>query len=316
MRILKNIDTVDHISKADFESKYLKPQKPLIIKGLAAHCPAGQKWTTDYLKNVCGDVTVDIFDSNAGDHSASAFTTPDLKMKFRDYIDLIIKDQPSSLRIFLFNMFRCKPELRKDFPCPDLMKGIIGKVGLMFFGTKGIKVRVHQDMDMSNVMLVQFYGRKRVVLVAPNYSTLMYRLPFNTHSLIDIDHIDHHKYPGLHFVEASECILEPGDALFMPSGYWHYITYLDGGYAVSYRKLARSFKMKWFGLLSLVVYMPVDKLLNILFGKKWLAKKERVAEIRANRVIRKKLAENDSLRVRRKREEGEFYAQGLRTNHH
>jgi len=218
--------------------------------------------------------------------------------------------------MFLFNMFKCKPELRKDFPCPDFMKGIMGRVGFMFFGTKGIKVRVHQDMDMSNVILVQFYGRKRVVLVAPEYSTLMYRLPFNTHSLIDIDQIDHTKYPGLHFVEASECVLEPGDALFMPSGYWHYITYLDGGFAVSYRKLARSFKMKWLGLISLIVYMPVDKLLNFLFGKKWLAKKEHIAEMRANRVIMKKLMENDSLAVRRRREEGEFYAQGLRTHQH
>lgn len=314
MKILRNIDAVDQITERDFETNYLKPQKPLVIKGLTSHYPAGTKWTPEYLKSVCGEVKVDIFDSSAGDHSASAFTTPDLKMKFKDYVDVIIKDQASPLRMFLFNMFKCKPELRKDFPCPNLFCGIMGKVGFMFFGSKNTKVRVHQDMDMGNVLLTQFYGRKRVVLVAPEYSTLMYRLPFNTHSLIDIDNIDHYKYPGLHFVEASECILEPGDALFMPSGYWHYITYLDGGFAVSYRKMALSLKMKWRGILSLVVFMPFDKLMNLMFGKKWLARKERIAETRANKIVMKKLKENDSMKIRRTREQGEFHAQHLRTH--
>jgi hypothetical protein len=316
MKILRNIDVVDHIDEREFEQNYLIPQKPLIIKGLSQHYPAGKKWSTEYLKSLCGNVTVDVFDNNAGDHSASAFTTPDLKMRFGDYIDTIIKDEPSSLRVFLFNMFKCKPQLRKDFPCPDMFKGILGKMGYMFFGSKNIKVRVHQDMDMSNVLLTQFYGRKRVVLVAPEYSTLMYRLPFNTHSLIDIDNIDHHKYPGLHFVEASECILEPGDALFMPSGYWHYITYLDGGFAVSYRKMARSLKMKWRGFLSLAVYMPFDKLMCYVFGKKWLHEKEQLAEQRANKIIAKIVQGNDPIRIRKKRNEGEFVEQHLRAHHH
>jgi hypothetical protein len=316
MKILRNIEVVDHIDEGEFERNYLKPQKPLIIKGLTSRYPAGQKWSPEYLKSLCGDVEVDVFDTNADGHSASAFTTPDLKMRFADYVDVIIKDQPSSLRMFLFNMFKCKPALRKDFPCPRMFKGVLGKMGYMFFGSKNIKVRVHQDMDMSNVLLTQFYGRKRVVLVAPEYSDLMYRLPFNTHSLIDIDNIDEHKYPGLHFVEASECILEPGDALFMPSGYWHYITYLDGGFAVSYRKMAQSLKMKWRGLMSLAVYMPFDKVMCFAFGKKWLSYKEHVAELRANKIIRKKLKENDSRKIRKTREEGEFLTQHLRAHHH
>jgi hypothetical protein len=316
MRILRNIDVVDHIDEGEFDRNYLRSQKPLIIKGFTSRYPAGQKWSPEYLKSLCGDVKVDVFDNNAGDHSAHAFTSPDLKMRFADYIDVIIKDQPSSLRMFLFNMFKCKPGLRKDFPCPRMFKGILGKMGYMFFGSKNIKVRVHQDMDMSNVLLTQFYGRKRVVLVAPEYSDLMYRLPLNTHSLIDIDNIDEHKYPGLHFVEASECILEPGDALFMPSGYWHYITYLDGGFAVSYRKMAQSLKMKWKGLMSVAVYMPIDKVLCFIFGKKWLNYKEHIAELRANKTIRKKLNENDGRKIRKKLEEGEYASQHLHTQHH
>src|SRR5690606_38134237 len=122
------------------------------------------------------------------------------------------------LRMFLFNMFKKKPELRKDFPCPPLFKGLLGRIGFMFFGAKGIKVRIHQDMDMSNVLLTQFHGRKRVVLIDPKYSRLLYKLPFNTHSLIDLDNPDYQKYPGLKHIEIYDCVINHGDSIFMPSG--------------------------------------------------------------------------------------------------
>jgi len=33
--ILKSADAVDEISKEDFQKKYFKPQKPLLMKGFA-----------------------------------------------------------------------------------------------------------------------------------------------------------------------------------------------------------------------------------------------------------------------------------------
>lgn len=282
----QKIDVVSGISDKDFRQKYFIPQKPVVVKGLIHEVPAGEKWDIDYIKKVCGDVMVDVFD-NSNPNSASAFTTPDLKMRFEEYVTSIVKDEPSTLRMFLFNMFKARPELRKDFPCPRLMRGVMGKVGFMFFGAKGIRVRIHQDMDFSNVMLTQFHGRKRVVLVAPKFSRLLYKLPLNTHSLVDLDNPDYRKYPGLKYIETYECVLEHGDSLFMPSGYWHYITYLDGGFSVSYRKLAHSLSAKLTGLLSLAVFMPVDKMLNRLLGSRWLPIKERMAHKRAEKEIRR-----------------------------
>ena len=280
----KHIHIVNNISKKDFNTHYLKPQKPVIIKELTGAYIASKKWTMDYINQVCGDVVVDLYD-NSNNNKATAFTKPDKKMRFSEYVKTV-SDSTTSLRMFLFNMFKEKPQLRKDFPCPKIFKGLLGKIGFMFFGAKGIKVRIHQDMDMSNVLLTQFYGRKKVILIAPNYSELLYKLPFNTHSLINLDNPDYHKYPGLKYIEIYECILEHGDTLFIPSGYWHYITYLDGGFSVSYRKLAYSFKNKFIGLINLGVYTPFDKLMNHLFGEKWLLKKERIAENRANKIIK------------------------------
>jgi hypothetical protein len=281
-----SIDAISDVSPEEFKKKYLIPQKPVVIKGLADKYPAGRKWTIDYIKKVCGDVTVDVFD-NSKSNKGSAFTIADLKMPFRDYVNTIVENKPTTLRMFLFNMFRAKPELRKDFPCPSIFTGILGRIGYMFFGAKDIKVRIHQDIDMSNVLLTQFYGRKKVVLVDPKYSELLYKLPYNTYSLVDLDNPDYEKYPGLKYIEVQECILEHGDSLYMPSGYWHFITYVDGGFSVSYRKIAHSLKAKKDGLMNLLVYMPFDKIMNKLQGEKWVFKKEWMAQQRANRIIAK-----------------------------
>jgi hypothetical protein len=282
----RTIEVVSEIGQEDFNRNYMKPQKPLVIKGLADEFPAGKKWTIDYIREVCGDVMVDVYD-NSNKNSETAYTNPDLKMKFSDYVDTIVANKPTTLRMFLFNMFKCKPSLRKDFPCPVIFKGIMGRIGFMFFGAGGIKVRIHQDMDMSNVLLTQFYGRKKVVLIAPKFSRLLYKLPFNTHSLVDLDNPDYDKYPGLRYIEAYECTLEHGDSLFMPSGYWHYITYVDGGFSVSYRKMAHNLQWKLNGFRSLCIYMPFDKFMNRILKTKWLGMKERIAEVRAKKAIDK-----------------------------
>ena len=289
----KEIDVVQWISEKEFKRKYLRGQRPVIIKNILENQPANSKWSLDYLRKVCGDVTIDLFD-NSAPGNATAFTRPDRKMGFAEYVDLIKENRPFPLRMFLFNMFKCKPVLRKDFPCPKMFRGVLSPIGYMFFGAKNAKVRIHQDMDMSNVMLTQFHGRKRVVLVDPKYSKLLYRLPLNTHSLVDLDNPDYAKYPGLQYVEMVECVLNPGDTLFIPGGYWHHITYLDSGFAVSYRKIAPGFAPKMRGLLNLCIYMPVDKLMNRIFGIRWLIRKERIAEKRANEEIAKnELREND-----------------------
>ncbi len=281
-----SIQTIQNVTPEEFKKNYLIPQKPVVIKGLADKYPAGKKWTIDYIKDLCGSVMVDVFD-NSNSNKGSAFTNPDLKMPFGEYVNTIIENKPTTLRMFLFNMFKSKPELRKDFPCPEIFKGVLGRIGYMFFGAKDIKVRIHQDIDMSNVLLTQFYGRKKVVLVSPKYSDLLYRLPYNTHSLIDLDHPDYEKYPGLKYIETQECILEHGDSLYMPSGYWHFITYVEGGFSVSYRKMAHSLKAKMGGFVNLAIYMPFDKLMNKLQGEKWVLKKEIMAQHKANLAIAK-----------------------------
>ncbi|MFI5173167.1 MAG: cupin-like domain-containing protein [Chitinophagales bacterium] len=274
----------EHITQEEFEQKYLHPQIPVILRGLWKGFPAYSKWTYEFFKETMGDIEVGLYSSSQADPSQT-LSVPTKKMKFSEYLKLI-ETEPTDLRLFLFPIFKHKPELLKDFDYPTITKKYI-KLPFMFFGPKKSITRMHQDIDMSNVFLTQFEGKKRVVLFPPSQSRLLYRLPLNVHTTVDIDHPDFKTYPGLKYAKGMSGVLEYGDTLFMPAAYWHHIEYLEGGYGLSLRTLAPKFSMRVRGAYNLVIQRYVDDLMRKLFDKKWYAFKLRIAQNRANRDIKK-----------------------------
>lgn len=272
------------ITREEFYSKYYKPQKPVVLRGLWKQYPAYTKWTMDFFRQSMGNIEVGLYGNRKEDLSKT-LQTPNVVMRFDEYLSMIERE-PSDLRLFLFPVFKHKPELLKDFGYPNIVKGYI-KIPFMFFGPPKSITRMHQDIDMSNVFLTQFHGKKRVVLFAPDQSTLLYRLPFNVHSTVDIDHPDYDTYPGLHYVKGSSTVLEHGDTLFMPSGYWHHIEYVEGGFGLSVRTLAHSLPLKFKGLWNLTVQRTIDNIMRKINDEKWFTYKKQLAQDRANKEIKK-----------------------------
>jgi ribosomal protein L16 Arg81 hydroxylase len=288
MQLDKKIDVLPHISYDDFIKNYYQPQKPLIIRqGIVNEQTSCHQWSLDWFKQNYGNVLVDVFDNHNLDHKKSAVTKPDATIPFKDFINHIQKDEASHLRLFLFKLFKVAPELQQDFNCPQIMKGLLGKIGFAFFGGKNTEVKMHYDVDMSSVLLTQFEGRKRVILFEPKYSKLLYRTPFNMHSLVNVIKPDYIKFPALKYVKGYDFILQPGDSLFMPSGYWHYNTYLEGGFAIAYRKLSPSIFSALIGCFNIFILIPLDKLILRLFKDKWYHFKNRMAAQMAEKAIKK-----------------------------
>ena len=283
MDLSLRIDTVENISVEQFNRNYFSSQKPVIIKGLLRHIPA-RKWDLNYMKEKLGHTKVGVFDNRI--KKESAYTLPDLEMPFPQFVDIIAKDEKCPYRLFLFNGFKHSGELKKEFPCPEIFKGLLSGLGLMFFGGKQTGVRMHFDSDLSNVLHTQVVGKKQILLFAPEYSGLLYKVPFNTFCLADPENPDYEKHPALRYVKGYKIELEPGDTLFMPSGYWHYMKYLEGGFAVTFRKLAGSLSGKYNGLMYLTFRLWFDKLMLFLDEKKWVAFKERFAFQKAKEAMK------------------------------
>jgi hypothetical protein len=286
----KPIDIVDDISKEDFYNNYLKPRKPVVIKNLAKKWPAYQKWTMEYLKETVGDVEVPLYDSGKAD-PAAPINTPSTRMMFSDYIDLIQRE-PTDLRIFLFDPIKSAPKLLEDYISPtELMGGFLDKHPGMFFGGEGSETFLHFDIDMPHIFHTHFNGRKHVLLFEYKWKERLYKLPYTTYALEDfnISNPDFKNFPALDGVEGIECFLEHGDTLFMPTGWWHYMKYLDGSFSISQRAWDKSWVVKAHSLWNLVVQRNFDNFMKVRYKNRYMDWKEKKAVKIANRALAKNL---------------------------
>ena len=287
---LTPIDVVEDISQEEFRKKYLIPRKPVVIRNMAKSWPAYQKWTMEYMKETVGDVEVPLYDSSKADPSAPINASA-AKMKFGDYIDLIQRE-PTDLRIFLFDPIKSAPKLLEDYLSPkELMGGFLDKYPNMFFGGKGSVTFLHYDIDMAHIFLTHFNGRKHILLFDYKWKDRLYKIPYATYALedYDISNPDFEKFPALDGVEGIECFLEHGDTLFMPTGWWHWMKYLDGSFSVSLRAWDKSWAVKAHSLWNLTVQRNFDNFMKAKFKKRYMDWKEKKAVERANYALKKGL---------------------------
>jgi hypothetical protein len=287
---LAPIDIVGDITKEEFEEKYLKTRTPVVIKNMSKEWPAYQKWTMDYMKEVIGDVTVPLYDSSKAD-PAAPINASATEMKFGDYIDLI-QSQPTDLRIFLFDPIKQAPELLKDYIAPkELMGGFLDNYPSMFFGGQGSETFLHFDIDMAHIFHTHFNGRKHILLFDNKWKERLYQIPYATYALedYDISNPDFEKFPALDGVEGIECFLEHGDTLFMPTGWWHWMKYLDGSFSISLRAWDKSWAVKAHSLWNLTVQRNFDNIMKSKFKNKYMDWKEELAIKRANKALNKGL---------------------------
>ncbi|MEO9004448.1 MAG: cupin-like domain-containing protein [Ginsengibacter sp.] len=287
------IDTVENIQPEDFKTNYYKAQKPLVITGLAKEWDAYKKWSWDYFKDIVGDKKVGLYNNVKSDAYTPINTADDYKT-FGEYVDMI-QDGPAAWRIFLFNIFDHAPQLINDFTWPEhLMTGFVKKYPMLFTGGQSSITHMHFDMDLSHILHTQFVGRKRVLLFRHEEQHKLYRKPFEVLSLADFSNYSEHKglpdyekFPALKLAVGYDLILNPGDTLFMPAGYWHHMEYIDSGFAMSLRALQSSFSGKINGAWNLFGMRSIDTFLKKMAPKWWYGYKIRRIDDYAVKELKK-----------------------------
>lgn len=282
---LHPVDVVEDITPEDFHDLYVKTGKPVLLKNYAKKWPALSKWTYDYLRKVAGHHEVKLH-GKWQDNEPTKIEMPAVKeVPFSEYLDMLENDVPSDLRIFLFNLFKLVPELKEDFDFPPIMEGYLKDFPYVFFGCAGSNVRLHYDIDLSNVFITQFKGTKRVTLFDQSQTKYLYKLPFTTHSNVDLSNIDYEKYPALKYAHGYRCELNHGDTLFMPSGIWHYMEYVDGSFSLSLRTLNPSSLGKLQGAYNVFVIRRLDEFITKFYKNTWSDYKLKKAIARANEIV-------------------------------
>jgi len=287
---LRSVDTVESISREDFKKNYLDKRKPIIIKGLTKDWPAREKWSTDYFKQIAGDIEVKLVDNSKADPT-KVINASIASMKFGEYLDLI-KREPTQLRIFFFNLFKHRPELIDDVKVPkELMGGFIESMPAMFFGGSKAITFLHYDIDLPHLFHTHFGGRKHIILFDNKWKKRLYCIPNTTYALEDYDvaNPDFEKFPALKGVEGYEVFLEHGDTLFMPTGMWHWMRYIDGSFSLTLRAWDQSVSRKIASVWSLFMHGAVDSGIKVIFRKRYAIWREKRAYKIAEKELKKDL---------------------------
>jgi len=155
---------------------------------------------------------------------------PDTRFYFR-FSASSASDSQSGWLFKELSFFQPRPNV--FFKDPKQQRGIHCR-----FGMEGVVAEAH--WDGSRNMIAQFHGRRRYILVDPDDTCAMHLLaknhPSGRHSMIDwSDPATWGDYPDFPTMPTHEVVQRPGDFLYLPTYYLHYIVSIDTNYQCNTR---------------------------------------------------------------------------------
>jgi hypothetical protein len=226
------------ISWAEFLCNYYELNQPVILSRIMRNWKATALWDPAYLRNLCGDELVEVMSGrNSDPHYEMNLSSHKKLLPFSQYVDLVLTSgETNDFYMTANNHFfetSAGQKLLEDisvFPeylDPDRLQGH----AFLWFGPAGTVTPLHHDT--SNILFAQVHGRKNFTLISPNQTPLVYN-EIGVFSEVDCGEPNFDKYPAFQKVHKREVILAPGQVLFIPVGWWHYVRALDVSISVSF----------------------------------------------------------------------------------
>jgi len=273
---LKPVKKIGTLTKENFTTFYKKTNTPVVMTQLTQDWPAREKWDIKYLEKIAGNKIVPLYDSKPSTDKKHQHAAA-VHMQLKSYLGLLKKGE-KDLRMFFYNILAEVPQLTKDFNYPDIGLSLFKKLPVLFLGGKGAKVQMHFDIDMADILLCHFGGKKRIILFSPEQTKYIYRVPFSFSSLnkIDYENPDYETYPALKNLQGYVTELNHGDVIYIPSGYWHYILYDDISFSMALRAFPREPKTALKLVYNLLVTRNIDGLMRKVIGQSWNERNEKL----------------------------------------
>lgn len=216
------------LTAEQFRDHFYAPGRPCVIAGAIADWPAVNLWTPTYLREKVGAAPVEFQGGRSG---AGDFELAKDRHKrvapFADYLDLIENSPGNDAYVTAYNSAANRAAFAPLMADTRPISTLLGPgEGMLWIGPAGTFTPLH--FDLTNNLLVQITGRKRIHLVSPEQTGLMAhrRHVFSdVHDLEDADCVARHAQAQ--GVRPYIVTLEPGEMLYIPVGWWHQVRSLD-----------------------------------------------------------------------------------------
>jgi len=230
------------LSRGEFMDRYVRGCRPLVLTGMAADWPAMKRWSPLDLKARFGHLEVEVqTQRNADPHFEQNKLDHRMKIQLGAFVDQVLAGGGTNDYYLTANneMLRSPdfaPLLDDIGTLPDFCnRGELPRSSWFWFGPAGTDTPLHHDAVM--LLHTQVVGRKRWRFVSPLEIPRLYNYN-NVFSPIDVDAPDLVRYPAFRDVKVLEVVVEPGETVFLPLGWWHQVTALDISMSFSFTNLA------------------------------------------------------------------------------
>lgn len=234
---ISKIDKRSGLSDDEFYNTYVKNSLPVVLTDKAEWTKL-KKFTPEYFKTNYNHLTrtidgktytlseiIDLCEVSSPENKAPYPNIFNVEQDFPEFIDDIQElfyGKSNRLQSWLLPSFIAKRTSQKE----------------MFFGGHGCSFpTLHIDYLGVHTQLTQIIGEKDFILFSPDQTPYLYPdEKVHTKSPVNIMEPDYDKFPLFKNAKPLKVTLEPGDTLFIPSGWWHttYIHNFNLTYAIDH----------------------------------------------------------------------------------
>jgi hypothetical protein len=238
----RTVDKRADLSEEEFAARYVRGCRPVVLTGHTRDWPAMRNWSPEDLKRRFGHVDVDIqSERNADANYEQNKLLLTKRVNLSAFVDQVVQGGATNdYYLTANNEILRRPEfapLLDDIgSLPPLCdRSQLKERSSFWFGPAGTVTPLHHDTLM--LFHTQVVGRKRWRFVSPLEWSRVYNLR-NVFSDVDLERPDPARFPAFEEATVLEVVVEPGETMFLPLGWWHQVASLDVSLSFSYSCLA------------------------------------------------------------------------------
>lgn len=239
-----DIERRSQLDAGEFVENYLRPRRPVILTDAASAWPAYDRYTPEHFREHHGDkrITIDEREWRLDELiEALQASTPDkpgpYPCKFA-----VVRDFPELLPELTPRIGYSLPDRQGSVLLPDRIFGGVNNLEIFFGGPGGRFPYLHYDVLHLHAWITQLHGRKAFTLFAPDQEHLLYvnpDMPWQS-SIENHQQPDYDRYPLFRQAVSRSVVIEPGETLFLPCGWWHTARSLEMTISIAFDQLEAS----------------------------------------------------------------------------
>jgi hypothetical protein len=237
-----------------FVERYVRRERPVVVRGGLADWLPMQRWTLDHLKAAGGARRVKIGVSNSGvfvNYAERLNLGVDPEIAFAEVVDGIFSSSKGAenRRLHQEPLEGWGALDEESTPIRYITRPVMAKN--IWMGSAGNVTKAHYDTE-DNIN-VQLRGRKEFFLFPAAQLDALYPRSawdyMSNFSRVDITAPDLARYPRFSRATPMRAVTEPGDFLYIPIYWWHQVHTLEASLNVNFWCVARTRQaMRWNGL--------------------------------------------------------------------